>query len=190
MNDPQNDLWLAFQDGHKFEPDGGKRIITMRAADAGSLNLRSGRIVASDPLLDPWNPPFKTTVTPGTYPVHIALGNEDVALVMVLFGEGPPTRWRKAKPACFSLDSAAGCLMDYRVARFLRQNAEAGKYDRYTRRFENALAETGLWANMPIGPNNNAVIFHTWGGDGTFPVHFGYDDNDDPICLVIDMRPK
>jgi hypothetical protein len=190
MNDSPNDLWLAFRDGHKFELDGGDRFITMRPADAGSLILPSGRIVASDPILNAWNPPFKTSIAPGTYPVHIALGNEDVAFVMVLFDDGPPTRWRKAKPPYFSVDSATGCLMDFRVARFLRQKAEAGKYDRYTHIFDNALVETGLWANVPIGSSANVVLFHTWGGDGSFSVNFGLDDDDAPICLVIDMLPR
>jgi hypothetical protein len=162
----------------------------MRSADAGSLVLPTGRIVASDPLLNPWNHPFRTTVKPGTYPVHLALGDDDVALVMILFGEGPPKRWKSARPASLSVDSATGALMDYRVARFLRQKAEAGKYDRFGRLFEVSMAETGLWANVPIGSSTNAIVFRTWGGDGEFPVYFGFDEEHDPVCLVIDMLPR
>jgi len=161
----------------------------MRSTDAGSLTLPSGRIVVADPNLNPWNPPFKTTVPPGTYPVHLALGDDDVALVMVLFEEGPPTRWKRAQPSTFSVDSATGCLMDFTLARLLRRKAELGRFDRYYRMFENEMAETGLWANFTPIPTteSNIVLFHTWGGDGVFPIYFGFDDAANPMCMVIDM---
>jgi Protein of unknown function (DUF4241) len=131
MSIPQNDLWLAFQDGYQFRLNESEVTVTMRQTDAGALLLPTGRIVASDPILDPWNAPFTITVPPGTYPVHLALGNEDVAFVGVFFNEGMPVRWKKAKPGSFSVDSATGCLMDHRLNRFLRQKAIDGKYERY-----------------------------------------------------------
>jgi hypothetical protein len=179
MSIPGNALWHAFRDGSKF----------MLAGDAGAISLPSGRVVASDPLLDPWQPPFSTSVPPGNYPVHLALADDDVALVMVLFREGQPEKWKRAKPQSFSVDSAAGCLMDCGVARFLRRKADSEKYDRYSRRFEDALAETGQWANFALDspPDANIFLFHTWGGDGTFPVFFGYDAERELVCLVVDM---
>ena len=132
MKNPGNALWWAFEDGCEFRPNGSERIVTMHCEDAGSISLPSGRIVVSDPLLDPWRPPFSTTVLPRSYSVHLALGNDEVALVMVLFKEGRPTIWTRAKPESFSVDSATGCLMDYTAARFLRRKANAGKYNRYS----------------------------------------------------------
>lgn len=162
----------------------------MQSTDAGSLALPSGRIVVSDPLLAPWKRPFQSQVTPGTYPVHLALGDDDVALVMILFNEGPPERWTRARPETFSVDSATGCLMDYRVARFLRQKAEDKKYDRYVQKFEDALAETGLSGSVQIGAGGSVFVFKTWGGDGTFPAYFGWAGEQEPTCLVIDMLPR
>lgn len=188
MNPPDNSLWRSFQDGVKYRLDGSDRIVTMRSEDAGSIRLSSGRIVASDPLLDPWRRPFSISVPPGSYSVHLALGDEAVALVMVLFMQGEPIRWKNAKPQSFSVDSATACLMDHDVARLLRRKATAGKYHRYTRWFEDALAETG-WANVGVDQVSeaNLVLFHTWAGDGTFPVSFGYDAQEELICLVVDM---
>lgn len=74
-------LWNAFRDGAQFKLGGG-RIVTMKSDDAGSLALPSGRMVASDHLLDPWQEPFTVSVAPDRYPIHVALGDGDVALVM------------------------------------------------------------------------------------------------------------
>jgi hypothetical protein len=55
--------------------------------------------------------------------------------------------------------------------------------------FEDALAETGKWANVGLDavPDASIVLFHTWGGNGTFPVFFGYDTERELTCLVVDM---
>lgn len=108
---------------------------------------------------------------------------------MVLFKEGEPAVWKRGRPPLVSVDSANACLMDYKLARYLRRKAEAGKYDRLIKRFEDALAETGKYGLTTLDaiPDATVVIFHTWGGDGAFPAFFGYDDSDELICLVIDM---
>jgi hypothetical protein len=189
VTNPRNALWQAFRDGASFRMAESDQTMTMRCEDAGSISLPSGRIVAADPILDPWRPPFSTSVPPGTYSVHLALADNDVALVMVLFQEGQPATWKKANPQSFSVDSATGCVMDYTLARFLRRKANDGKYDRYSRCFEDALAETDQWANVALDlmPDANIVLFHTLGGDGTFPVFFGYNAERQLACLVVDM---
>lgn len=53
-------FWNAFRDGATFKLGGSGHVVTMKSEDAGSLALPSGRIVASDPFLDPWQPPFST----------------------------------------------------------------------------------------------------------------------------------
>jgi hypothetical protein len=177
----------AFEDGHEFTLEGG-RTVTVRSDDAGSLTLPSGRIVVSDPFVDTGNSPFTTSVEPGDYSVHLALADEAVALVMIMFKEGGPTTWKRATPRHFSVDSATGCVMGFEMARFLRRKAVAGKYDRHYRLFEESLVETG-WANLTPSASMeaNVVVFRTWGGDGTFPFFFGYDAEGDVSCLVIDM---
>jgi hypothetical protein len=180
-------LWQAFEDGHQFTLDDG-RVVTMRSADAGPLMLPSGRIVVSDPILDPSNRPFSTSVEPGSYSIHLALDDDEVALVMVMFKEGQPITWKRSKPRDFSVDSGTGCIMDHQVARFLRRKAKADKYERFIKVFEDALAETGWGSASPIPTLwANVFVFRTLGGDGTFPIFFGYDAEGDVICLVIDM---
>jgi hypothetical protein len=189
MNEHCLPLWQAFQDGYRISVPGTERVVSMQCDGGGSISLPSGRIVVGDPVLDPWRPPFTTRVPSGMYSVHFAMGDGEVALVMVSFNEGVPLKWKKAKPHTFSVDSATGCLMDHSVARFLKRKAQSNKYDEYLRLFENSLAEKGCWANVPIDrvPDANVVLFRTWGGDGVFSVFFGFDANGGLVCLVIDM---
>lgn len=189
MELPINALGDAFTDGHRFQTDDGE-FVTTRIADAGALVLPTGRIVVSDPILDPFSKPFSVAVAPGTYPVLLSLIKDDVALVMVNFAEGSPVRWQRTKPESFGVDSASGCLMDHKVCRFLRRKAEDDKYDRYSRRFQDALEENeGLWGSYCIdrASGANVVVFRTWGGDGTFPSFFGYNASGELVCLVTDM---
>jgi hypothetical protein len=184
-----NDLWQAFRDGHQFVFENG-RTVTMHSEDAGSLTLPTGRVVISDPFLDPWQPSLTTIFPPGTYPVHLALADEKPAVVMVLFAEGPPTRWARAKPSNVSVDSASAALWDHRVVRRFHRRAEAGKYERDMRRLEGHLdGGNGLWANAPLPEafGGNVVLFKTWSGDGSFPIHIGRGPSEEPVCLVVDM---
>ena len=188
-NSPSTALWQAFADGHQFLTENGETVTT-RIADAGALVLPTGRIVASDPILDPFSKPFTISVPSGAYPVLLSLIKDDVALVMVHFAEGTPVRWESARPDCFGVDSATGCLMDYRVCRFLRRKAESADYEKYSRRFEGALDEhDGMWGSCSLNSASgaNVVLFHTWGGDGVFPAFYGFDSHDQLLCLVIDM---
>lgn len=182
-------FWKAFEDGSNFRLFGGARVVTMRSDDVGSLVLPSGFVVCSDPILDPWQRPFSTTVSPGAYPVHVALADGQPALIMVIFDPAEPSFWKRAKPRYISVDSATACLMDHKVARYLRRRADNGKYERFIKRFDDALAEGGRFGVVPIGASSDAtiVVFETHGGDGVFPVYFGFGASDAPSCLVIDM---
>jgi hypothetical protein len=189
MELPRNALWDAFTDGHRFQTDDGK-FVTTRIADAGALVLATGRIVVSDPILDPFKKPLSVDVPADTYPVLLSLIKDDVALVMVNFGEGPPIHWQAANPKTFGVDSATGCLMDHKVCRFLRRKAVDDKYDKYSRRFQDALEENeGMWGSYCVDAASgaNVVLFRTWGGDGVFPSFFGYNSVGEVVCLIIDM---
>jgi hypothetical protein len=189
MELPTIALWDAFTDGHRFETDDGESVTT-RIADAGGLVLPTGRIVVADPILDPFNKPFSVAVPAGTYPVLLSLIKDDVALGMINFADGAPVRWEAPRPENFGVDSATGCLMDHKVCRFLRRQAENDKYDTYVRRFQDALEENeGLWGSYCVDSASgaNVVLFHTWGGDGVFPSFFGYNADGEVVCLVTDM---
>jgi hypothetical protein len=181
-------LWTVFADGAQAVTEEG--TISAHTIELGHLTLPTGRIVASDPILDPWNEPFSVQVQTGSYPAFMAVVQGDSALIMISFGNGPPATWESTNPPLFGVESATGCLMDQKVCRFLRRKAEADRYERYTKRFTEAFEETdGLWANYCIDQESgaNVLLFRTWGGDGLFPSFFGYTADGLPTCLVTDM---
>jgi hypothetical protein len=188
MELPDIALWHAFIDGHRFLTK--NEVVTTRIEDAGVLVLPTGRIVVSDPILDPFNEPFSVSVPSGNYPVLLSLIKDDVALVMVHFADGSPVRWQRTKPETFGVDSVTGCLMDHMACRFLRRKAEAERYEKFIHRFQDALEENeGLWGSCCLDAQSgaNVVLFRTWGGDGNFPSFFGYNSEDEVVCLITDM---
>lgn len=188
MELPSHALWDAFQDGQRFRTDTGEAV-TARIVDAGPLVLPTGRIVVSDPILDPFNQPFSVTVPPESYPVLLSLIRDEVGLVMVSFAEDMPVRWQAAEPATFAVDSTLACLMDYQVNRYLRRQAEADNYEKFAHKFQKSLDENGLWGSCCLNRESgaNVIVFRSFGGDGTFPAFFGYNAAGDVVCLVIDM---
>ncbi len=120
MQLPGPALWDVFADGARVVRSDDGTVETARTLEMGNLTLPTGRIVVSDPFLNPWIDPFSVRVSPDTYPVLLSVIRGDAALVMVAFGNGPPISWQPADPPAFSVDSATGCLMDQKVCRFLR----------------------------------------------------------------------
>lgn len=192
MELPAPALWHAFADGARVAYRSDGEAGTIRTRDAGWLDLPSGRVVASDPFLDPWCDPFSFRIAPAPYLVLLATIDDEAALVMIAFGEEPPVRWRMADPPSFGVDGGAGCLMDRGTSRFLRKKATAGAYERYSRRFQDALDEAdGPCANVAVVDSpggGNVVLFRTWGGDGRFHAYVGEATDGATACLVIDMH--
>ena len=52
------------------------------------------------------------------------------------------------------------------------------------------LEENSLeWANMCVDDSTqaNVIAFDSGGGDGIYPTYFGYDAEDDIVCVVTDF---
>ena len=188
MDLPDIALWHAFNDGHRFVTTG--ETVTTRVENAAELVLPTGRIVVSDPVLNPFNEPFSVAVEPGAYPVLLSYIKDEIGLVMVYFADGPPIRWEVSNPSDFHVDSGRGCLMDQKICRFLRRKAENDQYERYLERFGNFLEESeDQWENYCLSTESgaNMILFRTHGGDGVFPAFFGFNSDDEVVCLIIDM---
>ena len=190
MEMPNSALWTAFRDGSKFDTVRG--IEELHCRDVGSLVLPTGRIVACDPQFDLSQEPFSIRVAPGEYPVFFSLVGDvaEVALVMIQFADGEPTRWDRTKPRCFSVDSATGCILDAKLARMLVGAAKKDRFDRYWKRVTDEMEENGgLWANARLHDDSraNIIAFQTLGGDGAFSSYWGYSQDGDLLCLVTDF---
>ena len=189
MKLPGPELWSIFADGAKVITDDG--VIPVRVHDLGMLTLPTGKIVVSDPFHNAFNRPLDIEVPPDEYVVHMAAVNSGETLVIVLmasFGNGTPVAWRPADPPSFTVESAYGCLMDARVRHYLYRKSQEGKYDRYSGKFRNAIAETDdLWANCVIDRNSgaNVVLFRANVVESEVDVNVGLAANGSPACLSI-----
>ncbi len=188
MELPSEFLWLAFEDGRRFTKGGGE--IAMECRDAGTLVLPTGRLVACDPVFNLAPPPFEVHVEPGAYPTFLSLAFGAVALVMIQFGEGTPTRWVTHSSELCDVDSASACFMDAKLCRLLLRRSEQGKWDVQQKRIKDAMIENGgRWGNVCLHADSgaNMLVFQTFGGDGSFATYWGYSSRGELVCAIMDM---
>jgi hypothetical protein len=158
--------------------------------DGAPLVMTTGKLVCSDPILDPFTEPLTVRVRPGKYPVFFSMTHDGLARVLIQIREDTPCRWERADPPSLTVDSATGCLMDAKVARFLRRKADEDKYEKYIRRFQDAMEETnGQWGSYCFDQitGSNIILFNTLGGDGTFPCYFGYNEKGSVASFLVEM---
>ena len=137
------------------------------------------------------------------------------AVVRVLFSENKVVRTEEALIGIenldeidgdayfgFNVDAGLGCIADKKVRdsfcdfedQFRKNNPDANMYDDYfSGLFEKSYQENphyqrsgGDWLNWQIpGTQYNVPIFQSGFGDGTYPVYFGYDEENNVAALYI-----
>ncbi len=176
----------------------------------GKVELTSGRIVASDPLVGPDHPAFVRTVPPGDYPVTLYQASGRIAAASMRFAEGKPVRWELAMiPGQdinslkgdeffgYPVDAGLGCYMDadtYALIQEREKQVQAEKSSSDVNYYDDVLA-TELQANnddyalhRPIsGKRGNVAVFSSGWGDGFYPVFWGLDGSGRPLVLFTDF---
>ena len=182
--------------------------VTFAVHEIGRLNVSSGRIAASDPLVAPNPLPFTRPVPVGTYPVSIAVasvaGDERVAYAQVALAEGAPVAWEMAVtgPADliglaedgffgYGVDSGTGCFMDPVAGELLE--ARYAQEENYAFELIDEMRltyrDTRSWLVVEPQPGRpeNVVFFSTGWGDGTYPTFFGLSASDRVVLIVSDF---
>ncbi|TIX92669.1 DUF4241 domain-containing protein [Rhizobium sp. P44RR-XXIV] len=176
----------------------------------GNVELTSGRIVASDPLVGPDRPALVRAVTPGEYPVTLYEAFGRVAAASMRFAEGRPVRWELAvipgqdinslkgdEFFGYPVDAGLGCYMDadtYALIQEREKQVQAEKSTSDINYYDDVLAPE-LEANKddyamhrPIsGKRGNVAIFSSGWGDGFYPVFWGLDAGGRPLVLFTDF---
>jgi len=86
------------------------------------------------------------------------------------------------------VDSGTGAFMDAQVAEFAAQN-----FDFYGNTLLEHLADVvdhdQYWTSLTVDPSSgaDAVAFTSGYGDGIYGSYWGFDDNDEVVCLVTDF---
>lgn len=175
----------AFAPGFTVRVDDAE--VPFEVLDLGLLTLRSGRLVACDPLADLGDEPFDAVLQAGRFPVRLAVikspdwGDRTVFARLVL-GEGPVAQW---EVACFGgqdaadldegdvfgygVDAGTGCFVDADTARALLADDEG-----HQAIVDAWIPEKGEGLIYPYGDGDIAV-FHSGFGDGFYGTYLGYD---------------
>jgi hypothetical protein len=203
--DPSRLAWLfragsqlAYDTGLPPQDDGKIRKGVIEVREAGTLRMPSGLVVAKDPSYSTVAEPFTITVPPGSYPVFVSMvrfaGAPDhagVAAVKLVARDVPAQTWEMAlQPGQdprvlpdgsfygFAVDAGTGCFLDASASAFFGQSGWRGQLDMSQQVFA-----------APADPESgaNLIGYHTWWGDGAYPVWIGRSADGEVACFVADM---
>jgi len=182
----------------------------------GELELPTGRIVTTDPLVQPQAPALARSVKPGRYTVTLydaedrASKSNRIALAALRFAEGTPVKWEIAtwpgqnaadlkagEIFGYGVDAGLGCYMDAAAfpliearEKLVRQEKDTDDINYYDDVLAEELGRNGdkyvLHQPMKDSPVNVAVFESGW-GDGFYPSFWGLDAAGEPLVLVTEF---
>ena len=178
----------------------------------GSLDLRDGKLVATDPLVQPERPPFTRQVPPGVYQANAVVSDDEKRIVaeVIRFAPETPVAWELAVVPGQDISTLKdehyfGIPVDAGVAAFAtanfseavaeRETAERARA-RYSNYYDDVLAYempgTGLdiVLHRPVAarPEAAAAIVSSGWGDGFYPVFFGLNAAGEAVVAIIDFQ--
>ncbi len=199
-------LNLTTEESVNIETDFGKATLTK--IKIGSLKLKSGNIIATDPILLYDDQPFNVKVKPGEYPVYVYVADFEndekrTALSKIELSTEKPVKWVMAlyegessnnlkndEFLGFDVENGICAYMDESIMEELDMLFE-DDLDEYEDLISSSVKfskKTFTYRNIPYGKKDCNIIAFTAGWkDGTFPSYFGYDKNNKPCCLVTDF---
>ena len=174
--------------------------LTIAHREIGRVRLPTGRIVASDPLMDPDVQPFARKLEPGEYPVRLAVGRlangeELLAAAWVAFSDAPVVTWlgatvkgsgatpRLGRAIAHIVDSSHSAFLSPEAAAVLEATAHHDAIDELMRADPSGDSAVVVW---PEHPTLNAVVFRT-DSDGVYPSYWGDDAAGRPAVLLTDF---
>jgi Protein of unknown function (DUF4241) len=184
----------------------------LRRESLGTLLVPSGKIVASDVLVNPDRPPLSRDVAPGEYPVvlyRLTSLDPRVAMAELKIAEGNPASWELAvlpgqdtsnlkngEFFGFPVDAGVGSFYDHSALQAMdkREAIEKRKNARYSNYYDDVLSfdmtgdkESAVMHTPLPGAKVNVAVFSSGWGDGYYPAIWGLDASGKPVALVIDF---
>lgn len=199
-------LNLTSNESVSIETDFGKA--TLNKINIGILKLKTGRIIATDPILLYDDQAFSINVKPGDYPVSVYVadletGERLIALSKIEFTKETPVKWTMAlydgessknlkddEFLGFDVENGICSYMDECVMEELDMLFEDDleKYENIVHSSVKFSKKSLSYKDIPYGKNNcNILAFSSGLKVGTFPSYFGYDKNNKICCLVTDF---
>lgn len=204
----------AFERG--FVGEAEEKRYPIRVVRIGEMEITSGRVLLADPfLMSTYDRPLALSVTPGRYPVELAVADagesgQRVALARLLLSPAPAVRWAMAvtdeqdattlngdEVFGYGVDAGTGAFVDAAVPAWLATEYPSSNYDAYAtlqddwQRRGEAAAETlgipyGFALIERLGQGDVAMFSSGW-GDGHYASWVGYDAADHPVAIVTDF---
>lgn len=199
-------LNLTQNDSVNIETDFGKAILTK--INVGTLKLKTGKLIATDPILLYDDQAFNIKVKPGDYPISAYVadfenGEKMTALSKIEFSKENPVKWIMAlydgensnnlkndEFLGFDVENGICAYMDECVMEELDLLFEDDleEYENSIRTSVKFSKKAFSYKDIPYGKNNcNILAFSAGWKEGTFPSYFGYDKNNKICCLVTDF---
>lgn len=199
-------LNLTQKDSVCIETDFGKANLTK--INIGTLKLKTGKLIATDPILLYDDQAFSVKIKPGEYPVSAFIadfenGEKLTALSKIEFTKEAPVKWNMAiydgentnslkndEFLGFDVENGICSYMDESVMEELDMLFEEDleEYEELIRSSIKYSKKAFSYKDIPYGKNKCNIIAFTAGWkEGTFPSYFGYDKNNKVCCLVTDF---
>jgi hypothetical protein len=175
--------------------------------EAGKLNLVTGKIVATDPILMYDDESYSERIAPGTYPVYVYVGktenrNRQTVLAELRVNDNTPVKWEMAlykgesskgfaqdEFMGYEVENGLGCFMDEHVMEILDVMDE-DELEQYEKKVKESVRKSGdSCADVEIDEKtkSNIIIFTSGWNDGVFPTYYGFDKNNKLARLVTDF---
>ncbi|QSX06953.1 DUF4241 domain-containing protein [Sedimentibacter sp. zth1] len=199
-------LNLTNEQSLDIETDFGKA--TMIRHNIGKLILKTGNIIATDPILLYDDQPYYIKVKPAEYPVYVFTANFEngenkTALSKIEFSKEKPVKWEMAlyegersnnlkndEYLGFDVENGICAYMDDSIMEELDT-----LFEKDLEEYENLIKANVIYnkkelkyQSISYGNNGcNIIVFTSGWKDGTFPSYYGYDKNNKVCCLVTDF---
>lgn len=199
-------MGYAFHEGAVNVPGPGPTRLF--GVSIGSIFLRTGRLVACDPLVCLDALAFSQPLPVGHYPVLLRIADfgsdQRVAFAAILLDSEPVTSWQllcrsNQDPASlgddeyfgYPVDSGTGAFMDDSTRLDLEQRyASDQTYSDYLiAEMGRHYVDTWDWAVLQPNPEEpgNLFAFHSGYGDGIYPTLLGLTASGNPAAVVTDF---
>lgn len=175
--------------------------------EAGMLNLATGRIIGTDPILMYDDQCFSRRVKPGSYPVSIYVGRiegrkSQTIVSEVRFAPGRPVKWEMAllkgesagnfdtdEFMGYEVENGLGCYMDELAMNILdiMDEEHLNKYERMVRKRVRDSSDSTAEIVIDKKSGANIIIFASGWNEGTFPTYYGLDKNGRVVRMVTDF---
>jgi hypothetical protein len=195
----------AFFEGTQVNADGIH--LSFYSVDIGKINIESGKIIASDPIVMRDMKPFIQNFPTGQFPVHLAIAkindDERVAFSRIMFSDKPVVKWEFAlqngqEPVSifgdtmysYGVDGGTGLFADEKANEAFTE-LEAKDDNLWQQVFIDEMKKHShmTWEYALYNFNgHNIATFSTGLGDGHYATYVGYDDKGNICRLLTDFN--